>query len=90
VAYGSDLDRVCTLLDQVAQAHPEVARNPKARVRNRGFGDSSVDFELLCWIRDPADRGRISHERYMAIYKLFDQESVTIPFPQRELWVRQI
>ncbi|MBR9987796.1 MAG: mechanosensitive ion channel family protein, partial [Desulfosarcina sp.] len=42
VAYGSDLDRVCTLLDQVAQAHPEVARNPKARVRNRGFGDSSV------------------------------------------------
>ena len=51
VAYGSDLDQVCALLDQVARAQPEVIRNPAPRVRNRGFGDSSVDFELLCWIR---------------------------------------
>ena len=90
VAYGSDLDQVCALLDQVARAQPEVIRNPAPRVRNRGFGDSSVDFELLCWIRDPADRGRICHELYMAVYKLFDQENVNIPFPQRDVWVRQL
>jgi small-conductance mechanosensitive channel len=90
VAYGSDLEQVCTLLDQVAQAHPEVIKNPRPRVRNRGFGDSSVDFELLCWIRNPADRGRISHDLYMAIYKVFDREAVTIPFPQRDLWVKQM
>jgi small-conductance mechanosensitive channel len=88
VAYGSDLDRVCTLLDQIAQAHPDVARHPNSRVRNRGFGDSSVDFELLCWIADPADRGRVSHDLYMAIYKRFDKEGISIPFPQRDLWVK--
>lgn len=90
VAYGSDLDQVCGLLDQTAQAHPEIARHPRARVRNRGFGDSSVDFELLCWIKDPADRGRISHELYMEIYKLFNREAVSIPFPQRDLWVKEM
>lgn len=90
VAYGSDLDHVCALLDQVAAAHPEIAKDPASRVRNRGFGDSSIDFELLCWIREPADRGRIKHELYMAIYKAFERENVVIPFPQRDLWVKQM
>jgi small-conductance mechanosensitive channel len=90
VAYGSDLDQVCELLCKTAEGHPEIVQNPPPRVRNRGFGDSSVDFELLCWIRDPADRGRISHELYMALYKLLDREGIIIPFPQRDLWVRQL
>jgi len=89
VAYGSDLDKVCTLLSQVAAAHPEVTENPEPRVRNRGFGDSSIDFELLCWIRNPADRGRIMHDLFMAIDKAFNREKVVIPFPQRDIWVKQ-
>ena len=90
VAYGSDLDQVCELLCNSAEGHPEIVQTPHPRVRIRGFGDSSVDFELLCWIRDPADRGRISHELYMALYKLLDREGIIIPFPQRDLWVRQL
>jgi len=89
VAYGSDLDQVCTLLNQAAQSHPEIAKSPQSRVRNRGFGDSSVDFELLCWIKDPADRGRISHELYMEVYKIFDRAAISIPFPQRDIWLRR-
>jgi MscS family membrane protein len=90
VAYGSDLDKVCSLLSRVAATHPEVAKQPEPRVRNRGFGDSSIDFELLAWIKDPADRGRVKHELYMAIDKAFNQEAVVIPFPQRDLWVKQM
>ena len=90
VAYGSDLDKVCTLLSQVAAAHPEVSKDPEPRVRNRGFGDSSIDFELLCWIGDPADRGRIMHDLFMAIDKAFNRENVVIPFPQRDIWVKQM
>jgi MscS family membrane protein len=90
VAYGSDLDLVCSLLIRVAATHPEIAKNPEPRVRHRGFGDSSVDFELLCWIKDPADRGRISHELYMEIYKVLNREAVVIPFPQQDLWVKEM
>ena len=88
VAYGSDLDQVCDLLGKTAAAHPEVAKDPAPRVRLREFGDSSLNFELLCWIRDPADRGRISHDLNMTIYKTFNREGVSIPFPQRDLWVK--
>jgi len=90
VAYGSDLDKVCTLLSEVAAAHPEVTEDPEPRVRNRGFGDSSIDFELLCWIHDPADRGRIKHDLFMAINKSFNREKVVIPFPQRDIWLKQM
>ncbi len=89
VAYGSDLDQVCLLLNQVAGEHPEVTRDPGSRVRNRGFGDSSIDFELLCWIKDPADRGRIQHDLHMAIYKTFNRENISIPFPQRDVWIQK-
>ncbi|MBR9979997.1 MAG: mechanosensitive ion channel family protein, partial [Desulfatitalea sp.] len=90
VAYGSDLEKVCTLLDQVAHGHPEITKDPAPRVRNRGFGDSSINFELLIWIRDPADRGRIKHDLFMAIDKVFNREQVVIPFPQRDIWVKQV
>lgn len=90
VAYGSDLDQVCRILDHIARAHPEVMGDPSPRVRHRGFGDSSVDFELLCWIQDPGERGRISHDLRMEITKRFGREGVGIPFPQRDLWIRRM
>ncbi len=90
VAYGSDVDQVMQVLLAVAAAHPDIAAEPAARVRLRRFGDSSLDFELLGWIADPADRGRVQHELNCAIYKAFAAEQIEIPFPQRDLHIRQM
>jgi len=88
VAYGSDVDQVVDLLVRVAAEHDTVCREPNPRVRMRGFGDSSLDFELLCWVNHPADRGSVTHELYMHIYKELGREGIEIPFPQRDIWVR--
>jgi len=88
VAYGSDVDRVVELLESLAADHPTVCREPTPRVRMRGFGDSSLDFELLCWVSRPAERGLVSHELYMKIYRAFEREGIVIPFPQRDVWMR--
>ncbi len=88
VAYGSDVDQVVSVLDEVAREHETVCRDPSPRVRMRGFGDSSLDFELLCWIDHPSERGRVTHELYMEIYRALDRAEIEIPFPQRDLWVR--
>jgi len=55
----------------------------------RGFGDSSLDFELLCWIDHPSQRGLVAHDLYMTIYKELGRAGVTIPFPQRDVWIKQ-
>src|SRR6056297_4142146 len=88
VAYGSDVDEVCELLERVASDHDTVCKDPTPRVRMRGFGVSSLDFELLCWVDEPSLRGLVTHELYMKIYKELERAGIEIPFPQRDVWVR--
>lgn len=90
VAYGSDVDQVVEVLERVACEHKAVVQDPAPRVRLRAFGDSSLDFELLCWVNHPSERGLITHEIYMNAYKILAREGITIPFPQRDVWMRKL
>ena len=90
VAYGSDIDQVIETLTAIADDHDQICDMPEPRVRFRKFGDSSLEFELLCWIDQPVDRGRISHELNCAVYKSFQRTGIVIPFPQRDLHVRSM
>jgi small-conductance mechanosensitive channel len=90
VAYGSDIDQVMDTLLEVCNAHEKVSSFPDARVRFRAFGDSSLDFELLCWIAEPADRGLVTHELNCSIYKAFAERDIQIPFPQRDLHIKEM
>ena len=88
VAYGSDLDHVIDTLQMVAEENVNILSNPEPRVRFRLFGDSSLNFELLGWIADPANGGRVRHELNCAVYRAFNEQGIQIPFPQRDLHVR--
>ena len=90
VAYGSDIDYVMEILLEIANAHEKVQQTPAARARFRAFGDSSLDFELLCWIARPADRGLVTHELNCEIYKRFNETGIQIPFPQRDLYIKEM
>ena len=90
VAYGSDVDQVCEVLKQLAIEHQHICAEPPPRVRLRGFGASSLDFELLCWIDSPVRRGKLSHELYMDVYKKFAEIGVEIPFEQRDLHIKEL
>ncbi len=87
-AYGSDVDRVCAALEGVARVHEHVCREPTPRVRFRTFGDSGLDFELLCWIDEPVLRGRLSHELNMEVYKAFGRAGIEIPYPKRDVYIK--
>ena len=88
VAYGSDVHQVVDLLEDLAKHHPSVCKSPTPRVRMRGFGDSSLDFELLCWVDLPASRGLVSHELYMKIYDALNAAQIEIPYSQHDVWFR--
>ncbi len=90
VAYGSDVDQVAGVLDAIARRNELVCHDPEPRVRMRGLGDSSLDFELLCWVNRPPERGYVSHELYMEIYRTLRREGIQIPFPQRDVWLRRV
>ncbi|MFC1796384.1 mechanosensitive ion channel family protein [Pseudomonadota bacterium] len=88
VAYGTDTSRIVSVLEQVAQENELMLADPAPRIRMRGFGESSLDFELLGWINHPELRGRAVHELLMEIDRRFREEGIVIPFPQRDIHVR--
>jgi MscS family membrane protein len=83
VGYGSDPDQVEAVLLKACDDLSEILPSPKPRVRFREFGDSALHYQLLAWIHDPGDQGRLIHELNTKILKLFRQEGIEIPFPQR-------
>ncbi len=88
VAYGSDIDAVRASLLAVADAEELICADPDPRVRFRAFGESSLDFELLCWIDEPELRGRAMDALNTAVYKRFAADGIQIPFPQRDLHIK--
>ena len=85
VAYGTDVEQVEEILMKLARKNELAANNPAPRVRFRAFGDSSLDFELLCWARRPEEKGRLIHSLNKEIYNALNDANIVIPFPQRDV-----
>jgi small-conductance mechanosensitive channel len=88
VAYGSDTKMVRQTLLDAAKEHPQVLFHPEPTVLFKGFGNSSLDFELLFWSDEPTLQYRLKSDLYFRIEELLNQRNITIPFPQRDLHVR--
>ena len=86
VSYGSDPEEVRKLLLEVARAHPRVRPVPAPNVWFTGFGNSSLDFELLVWMDvRKISRLQLSSDLYFATFRAFKEKGIEIPFPQRDL-----
>ena len=93
VAYGSDTELVKRLLFEVVEEHPEAfgmeqTQAPKPMVWFTNFGDSSLDFEIKCYIQDVVRRYIVASEMRFNIDAKFREHGVTIPFPQRDVWFK--
>ncbi|MDS0298550.1 mechanosensitive ion channel family protein [Halogeometricum sp. S1BR25-6] len=85
VAYGTELDGFEALAVDVAEAESLVLDSPKPRMRFRRFGDSALEYELLCWVSAPTRRRRAQHELNRALYAALNDAAIEIPFPKRDV-----
>jgi small-conductance mechanosensitive channel len=88
VAYGSDTEKVRSILERVATSHAEVLDEPAPTVRFMDFGDSSLDFSVFFWINNPLRLVPVESDIRYAIDAAFREQDVEIPFPQRDLHMR--
>ena len=88
VAYGTPTVKVIEVLEQIAHDCDLIVSHPPPRARMRAFGQSSLDFELLGWIRDPQQRGLAIHTVLIEIDRRFREEDIQIPFPQRDVYLK--
>jgi small-conductance mechanosensitive channel len=93
VSYDSDPERVERILVEEAKAAakevPGLLGEPEPFVRFiPGFGDSSLDFTLICQVKEFVDQYLAQHELRKRIFTRFKQEGIEIPFPIRTVYLR--
>ena len=91
VSYKSDVLLAMRLMERAAEGVMRALSDPEPSACLVGFGDSSVDLELLVWIADP-DQGLINvkSDLLVAIWTLFHQNNIEIPFPQQDVYVKSL
>lgn len=87
-AYGDDPHAVRRIAIEAALSSDRVLRFKAPVCHIVGFGDSSVDYILRFWIKDPT--GGLTNIRgdvYLSLWDAFKANDISIPFPQREVRV---
>ena len=91
VSYNTDMDQAIELMKQACEDIPRVLSHPKPVCWMLGFGDSSVDFEIRCWIKDPQSGvGNFRAAILKRVWDLFKEHEIEIPFPQRDVHIRTL
>ncbi|MFV1965527.1 MAG: mechanosensitive ion channel domain-containing protein [Pirellulaceae bacterium] len=88
VAYGSDTERAKELLLQVASDNPHVLKEPAPMATFEGFGDSTLDFVLRCYLPTLDNRLATIHQLHTEIHTRFAEAGLEIAFPQRDIHIR--
>ncbi len=88
VSYGSDVELVQKLLEEVAHENTNVSNDRKADIFFQDFGDSALIFDLKFWADPYLQIGKIRSEIRFAINKKFKENNISIPFPQRDIHIR--
>ena len=88
VSYDTDPKRVEKLLLKVGKSHQMALQDPEPFVRFQRFGDSSLDFDLIIYVKDKNYMFQVRSELHYSIFELFKKEGIEIPFPQRDLNIK--
>lgn len=90
VAYDTDIVLAESLMLAAAKSCRRVLANPAPTVWLQEFGDSSINFQIMCWINDPEDGvGNVRSDVLKSVWHLFRDNGVEIPFPQRDIRVKE-
>ncbi|MBN2282821.1 MAG: mechanosensitive ion channel [Deltaproteobacteria bacterium] len=84
VSYGDDLQKVKKVLLDILAAEPRVLKEPAPMVAIVELADSSVNFAVRPWIKS-ADYWDLFFALRETVKKRFDEEGITIPFPQQDV-----
>lgn len=91
VSYGANPDVVRKLLLEIARNHKDVLPDPAPEVIFKDFGDSTLDFQLRIWTTTQVQTPfRLKSDVYFTIFRVFAENNVELPFPQRDLHLRSV
>jgi len=88
VSYSDDLDKVRATIEELITADNRILDEPAPLIAVSELADSSVNFVVRPWVAT-SDYWGVMFDLTEAIKKRFDQEGISIPFPQQDVHVYQ-
>lgn len=87
-AYGCDVAQVKRVLIGCAEGVPHCCTTPAPEVRLRELGDSGLRFELLVWVEDSGERGRVIDQLTTRVYDAMNAAGIEIPYNKLDVYVK--
>jgi small-conductance mechanosensitive channel len=91
VSYKEDPENIKNILLAIAEENPDVLSEPKPAVLFKEYGDSALMFNLSVWTNTYSDKPAVlKSQLYFEIFKKFKETGVEIPYPQRDLYIKEM
>ncbi|MBD0834301.1 mechanosensitive ion channel family protein [Aestuariibaculum suncheonense] len=88
-SYDADPNEVLEILTKAGTSHPLILKTPPPRALFLEFGDNSLNFVLQCWVHYEVSLVTKS-EVSVAVYNAFKEAGIEIPFPQRDIYIKNM
>ena len=88
VSYDSNPDKVEAALLEVAKENADIEHDDPTRkplVRFQNFGDSTLNFALVAWIKNVIKIRQINSDLHHQVFEKLRMENIVIAFPQRDV-----
>ncbi len=91
VSYRCDIRKAQELMLEAAKSVPRVLETPPPNVWLKGYGDYSLDHDILCWIADAEEGvGNVKSAILNKLWDLFQENDIEVPFPQRDIHLKSL
>ena len=84
ISYTDDIPKTEKVLKEIIESHDAVLSDPEPLIRLHELGDSSVNFKVMPWVKTD-DYWETYWSLTRAVKMRFDEEGISIPFPQRDV-----
>jgi small conductance mechanosensitive channel len=86
IGYGDDIDKARGIIADVLAKDDRILPEPKPQIALSELADSSVNFVVRPWVK-AGDYWGVVFDTTEKVKKRFDEEGVSIPFPQRDVHI---
>jgi small-conductance mechanosensitive channel len=90
LAYGSDVEKVISCLNETMLLNKMISASPKPFVRLANFGESALEFEMMFWSKNTFRIETIKSDVRRNVYQKLRENGLAIPFPQRDIHIKGI
>lgn len=89
VSYNEDPEKIKIILLEAANENKGILKEPAPDVLFKEYADSALVFNLRVWTREYINRPNVLKSQiYYAVFKKFKEHNIEIPYPQRDLYIK--